>query len=352
MVHRSANFVQQHLLWGLLGCYLLAGLFPAPGLSMRTWHLPSSVTGNWQVTVPLLLLAWMLFCAALLTDLNQIRGVLHHPLVLCVSLVAVWLGPALLVIVAGWVLPRLFDSPVTAELLVAMALVATMPVANSSVGWLQNSRGNLALGLALVVLSISLSPWTTPTLLELLGKSLSPAEQRSCEELVTRFSGWFFVVWVILPTALGFACRLTFTPRRVAPVAGWIALTSAAALLALNYINSALALPKAIDAPATLLLATAGMAIAMSVTGLAGAWAIASALQLSPEARSALLFGLSMKHTGLALILAGAVLTDKPFAILFIVLVTVAQHLLAGVVQWLHPRGDYGQLAAQRDTGS
>ena len=46
------------------------------------------------------------------------------------------------------------------------------------------------------------------------------------------------------------------------------------------------------------------------------------------------MFGLSMKHTGLALILAGAVLADQPLAILMIVLATLVQHLLAGVVQW------------------
>jgi hypothetical protein len=41
-----------------------------------------------------------------------------------------------------------------------------------------------------------------------------------------------------------------------------------------------------------------------------------------------------MKHTGLALILAGSVLADQPLAILVIVLATITQHLLAGVVQW------------------
>ncbi len=46
------------------------------------------------------------------------------------------------------------------------------------------------------------------------------------------------------------------------------------------------------------------------------------------------MFGLGMKHTGLALLLAGAVLAEQRLAILMIVLATLAQHLLAGVVQW------------------
>jgi predicted Na+-dependent transporter len=64
-------------------------------------------------------------------------------------------------------------------------------------------------------------------------------------------------------------------------------------------------------------------------------------LGVKPQTRSALMFGLSMKHTGLALILAGAVLANQPLAILMIVLATLVQHLLAGIVQW-----------AQADTAS
>jgi hypothetical protein len=51
------------------------------------------------------------------------------------------------------------------------------------------------------------------------------------------------------------------------------------------------------------------------------------------------MFGLSMKHTGLALILAGAVLADQPVAIFIIVLATIVQHLMAGLVQWWIGRG-------------
>ena len=69
--------------------------------------------------------------------------------------------------------------------------------------------------------------------------------------------------------------------------------------------------------------------------GLAIGWALARALRLPADTRSALLFGLSTKHTGLALVLAGSVLAEQPLAILLIVLATLIQHLLAGVVQWI-----------------
>jgi BASS family bile acid:Na+ symporter len=331
---RLAHLVRRHFLWLLLACYALAGIWPMPGRAMRNWEWSSAEFADVPLSLPLLLLAVMLFSAALLTDLSQLRLVSRHPVVLGVALLAVWLGPALLVLAAGWLVPPIVESRSTAGLLVGLALVATMPVANSSVGWTQNAGGNLGLGLALVVLSILLSPWVTPNLLSLLGMSLSENERADCEALVNKFSGVFFIIWVILPTAAGLACRYLITPPRVAGAASWFAVASAAALVLLNYVNAALALPHIRDASLPLLTATAVLAIALSVVGLAVGWALAALIRVKPPTRAALMFGLSMKHTGLALILAGAVLADQPLAIFIIVLATFVQHLLAAIVQW------------------
>jgi len=336
---RLAHIVRRHFLWLLIACYALAAFWPAPGLAMRHWEWSSARFGNVPLSLPLFLLAVMLVCAALLTDLSQIRLVSRHPIVLSVALVTVWLAPALLVLAAGWIVPWAIGGEATTGLLVGLAIVATMPVANSSVGWIQNARGNLGLGLALVVLSITLSPWITPNLLSLLGMSLSPHDQAYCETIVSQFSGVFFIIWVILPTAAGLLARYLITSARVATVQNWLVLASAAALLLLNYINSALALPKIRESPGSQLFAAAVAATALSAVGLISGWAIGWLLQLKSPTRAALMFGLSMKHTGLALILAGAVLADQPLAILVIVLVTLVQHLLAGIVQcWMTPR--------------
>jgi bile acid:Na+ symporter, BASS family len=331
---RLARFVERYFLWLLLGCYVLATLWPGPGLAMKRWEWTSGAFANQPITLSLLLLTIMLFIAAMMTDVARIRSVLQNPLLLCLAVAAVWLGPSLLVLVAGWVVPWIVGGKATAGLLVGLALVAAMPVANSSVGWTQSAAGNLALALALVVVSISLTPWATPHLLSWLGMSLSPAERAYSEQLVTNFSGLFFIAWVLLPTAAGVACRYLVTQTRVAAAANWLTLTSAAALLLLNYINSALALPKIRESSLSLVVTTAILAAALSLVGLGCGWALARWMRLADESRSALMFGLSMKHTGLALILAGAVLNGQPLAMLMIVLATLMQHLLAGLVHW------------------
>jgi BASS family bile acid:Na+ symporter len=329
---RLAVFVRRYFLWLLIGFYVLATVVPGPGRAIRGWQWETPRFAN-VTLASLLLLAVMLFIAAILTDLKQVRVVSRHPFVLLTALVAVWLGPAILVIVADRLVPAVIDPQAAAGLMISFTLIASMPVANSSVGWSQSAGGNLGLSLALVVVSILLSPWVTPTLQHFLGASLGESD-REFEEMVNQFSGAFFIIWVILPTAAGIASRILLTPARVESARSWLTVVSAAALLLLNYLSSVLALPEAHKATAGQLLVTLLMATSLAIVGILLAWLIAHLFRMRPETRTALTFGLSMKHTGLALIVASTVLDNQPLAILLIVLATLLQHIVAGIVQW------------------
>jgi predicted Na+-dependent transporter len=71
-------------------------------------------------------------------------------------------------------------------------------------------------------------------------------------------------------------------------------------------------------------------------------------LSLDEDSWISLTFGFSMKHTGLALVLAGEVLQDEPRAILMIVLATLLQHIVAGIVdKWLARNGPEKTEVAQ-----
>lgn len=338
-VTRLARFLQQRCFWLLVACYLVAALVPQPGRAMRGWRWTPASVPVAEFTLPLVLLALLLFCAAVQTDVGRIRAVGSRPLALVCGTLSVWLAPALLVLVASFVVPQLLDAAPTAGLLTGLALVASMPVANSSVGWTQLVRGNLALSLALVLVTIFLSPWVTPWMLGWLRQTLTAPDQSSFQSLIDNFSGAFFIIWVVLPTAAGLACRHALGSNRVAAIVPWLTLVSVASLLMLNYVNAALALPEVVQqSQASVLGVTAFFAAALSVVGLAAGWLVARLLGLDNETRLALMFGLSMKHTGLALLLAGAVLAQERLAIFMIVLATLAQHLLAGVVQlWQSP---------------
>lgn len=332
---RWGQLLHHYFLPILFGVYVLAALAPGPGAAIREY--PVSLLPGPVIHAPLLMVALLLFCAAVTIDWSQVGEVVNRPSLLLTALLAGWLGPALAVAALGTLLPQLFEVRATSDMLVGLTVVAAMPVANSSAGWTQNSGGNVALCLALIVLSIFLSPLATPQMLELMGYALEPSETMKIERLVTEFSGAKFIVWVILPSTLGAIVAWLAGRERIANLKPLIRLVTLADILLLNYANGSLAARKAwTEESWTTLLAAMLIGAAVSVFGLLIAAGLAKAFQLQTATRTALLYGLSMKHTGLALVLAGAseAMKDSPRVILVIMMATLLQHVAAALVDW------------------
>lgn len=330
---KFSGLVHRNLLWLLVASYALAAAVPGPGLTIRGLSLSRSA--GEEVTAPMLLLALLLFCAAAVVRWSQLRALMQRPGILLLGLFAIWLVPSLFVSALGWILPSVFGESVTSGMLVGLALVAAMPVANSSVAWCQNAQGNVALSLGLIVLTIVMSPVAAPQLLNLMGLSLSTSETAQCEQLVTRFSGTFFIVWVILPSLAGMIANWLLGLELIDRLRGLLRMVSAATLLTLNYANASLAMPQAFEEgiSKTFILSSL-LAVVLSALGILSGWLMSRLLATDRPTATALMFGLSMKHTGLALVLAGQVLHTEPRVILMIVLATLLQHVVAGLADW------------------
>lgn len=331
------SWMHQHFLWLLVASYLVAAVIPGPGLYLRSFSWGNPYAG--EITAPMLLLALLLFCAAAVVQWEQVWLLIEKPGVLLVALFASWLVPCLFVSLLGGMLPRFLAADLVSGMVVGLALVAAMPVANSSVAWTQNSHGNVALGLGLIVLTIVISPVATPQMLKLMGFALSDEATAQTEKLVQRFSGTFFIVWVILPSLAGMVFNRWVGATEIARNRGAIRLVSAIALLALNYTNASLAMPQVFEraAPKTILIC-ACLAVALQLVGVAAAWVMSRSMKLDKPSTIALMFAFSMKHTGLALVLAGEVLESEQRVILLIVLATLLQHILAAIVDWTMDR--------------
>lgn len=309
----------------LLGVYAAAFSWPQPELARWRIKVPGWPAWIEPPGLSLLLLAAILFAAALSLDVSRLRDVLRRPVALALALAAVWIGPVLLVLVADALLPK---SGAFAGPMLGLAIVAAMPVANSSVGWTQQARGDLGWGLALVVLSIVLNPWITPQLLTFMGGNLADGRAASIEHFVTQFSGTNFIVWVLLPTAAGLAAGALLGRRRLGTCELPVLAISAACLLALNFVNASQARLPELPILAVMLC----LALLLSSVGLGSAWLVAKFARLDSPTRLALLFALSMKHNGLALALAGAMIHDLSPAIPFIIVAILVQHAVAAFV--------------------
>jgi BASS family bile acid:Na+ symporter len=280
----------------------------------------------------MLLLALLLFCAAASIQWSQVRDLIARPGTLLLALVPIWIGPAIIVAMLGAALPHLLPSAQTVGILVGLALVASMPVANSSAGWTQNAGGNVALSLGLIVVSIILCPLATPNMLKLMGLALSSDETAKIEQFVAQFTGGQFMAWVILPSLAGGAAAALAGGDRIANAKPLLRLISLVDILVLNYANASVAVRKIWEQETGFaLVAAAALTAAGSLMGVLMAILLARICRLGSESRVAMMFGLSMKHTGLGLVLAGQVtaLRDEPRVILVILLATLMQHIVA-----------------------
>ena len=330
MIQRLSQRVRQFLPLLLGATYLIALVLPWPGQQLHAWSLPEGLPEALRPRLPHLLVAILLFLAALGVDARRVRIVAKFPGLMLSVLAASWLTPLIVVLLASWLLPLAASNEAASSLLVGLALVAAMPVANSSVAWTQQSRGELSWSLSIVVLSIVVCPWTIPLVLQLLGLSFTKLEAAKLEELTNSLAGIKFVLWVLLPTAAGVVVRWLVGEESVTRHRQAVLLSSASSLLILNYINAAESLPKMQNEfRISWLLASIVAALAMIGVGLAFARLLGRLFRIGTPAIIALDYSLTMRNTGLALALATDVLSKQPILLLPVFTTTLVQHLFA-----------------------
>src|SRR5262249_15834881 len=157
-----SGFIHSRFIWLLLSSYLVAGFFPEPGLALRGVSVGT-------VKLPVLMLGFLLFNAGLGVEISELRRLWKSPGPLVVGLAANLVIPIAYIWGLAHTMQIWHNLDEVQNILVGLALVASMPIAGSSTAWSQNANGNLALSLGLVLGSTLLSPLTTPLALHAVG---------------------------------------------------------------------------------------------------------------------------------------------------------------------------------------
>ena len=354
-IEQVSRVIHDRFIWLLIGSYAVAGVLPGLGLAIRDVSLGEVVVAGetTRMSLPMLMLAFLLFNAGLGVQTAQLRHLMRAPLVLIGGLVANLLIPIGFILGVSLTM-RLWHNPDEVQnILVGLALVALMPIAGSSTAWSQNANGDLALSLGLVLASTFLSPWTTPLALHSVGLMTSGDYSSDLHELAASGAGGFLAVCVILPSVLGIASRAVLGETRVAAIKPRLKLINSVILLLLNYSNASLSLPQAIAYPDWDFMAVV-LTITLGLCGLAFAsgWAIARLSNVEDSQRTSLMFGLGMNNNGTGLVLASMMLADHPRVMLPIIFYNLVQHLIAGLVDHAMCRtSPAAEFDAARETG-
>ncbi|MDB5342433.1 MAG: putative Na+-dependent transporter [Schlesneria sp.] len=329
LLAKLSHFVHARFIWLLMASYVIAAFFPGVGLSVRSM--------SWgTVSLPMFLLGLLLFNAGMGVDLSALKALRHSPLSLVYGLLANLLIPIAYIGIVMLTMQFWHNPDEVQNILVGLALVASMPIAGSSTAWSQNANGNLALSLGLVLCSTFLSPLTTPIALHSVGLMTTGDYSEDLHELAGAATGWFLLISVIVPSLLGIACRQMLEPQRIAASKGALKLGNSAILLFLNYSNASVSLPQAIANPDLDFLAvTLAITLLLCVVAFFAGWLISRVRKSDRSDQTALMFGLGMNNNGTGLVLASMALADHPQVLLPIIFYNLVQHLVAGTVDYL-----------------
>lgn len=335
-IHGPVHFVHQNLLWFLLSLYVLAYVCPGPGLWIRQCSLGVATLpggSNLNLTLPVFMLAFLLFNAGLGAKISELNELRRQPALLFSGILANTLVP-LVFIAVFWSVGRFWHSQAELQnILVGLALVASMPIAGSSTAWAQNINGNLALSLGLVISTTMLSPWLTPLVMHTVGFLASGDYAEDLHELANQGASAFLILSVVIPSLLGIAMNALLKKERVQRAMPYIKLFNLINMLLLSYSNAAISLPQAFKHPDwDFLLLILVVSSAYCAIAFGSGWLIAKKQQATTGEMASLMFGMGMNNNGSGLVLSSLALADHPTIMIPIIFYNLAQQIFAGLV--------------------
>ena len=334
-----SDWIHHRLIAFLIAAYALAAFAPGFGLRIRSGEVSGSFPGepNFAVSFPTILLALLLFNAGLGVEPTRLKGLFRRSRMLCVGLAANLLIPLGFILAVSVGMSLWHNSGEVQSILVGLALIASMPVAGSSTAWSQNTDGDMALSIGLVLGSTLLSPLTTPAILHSVGWVAEGDFSTRLHELAAGGTSRFLLVCVLLPSVAGIATRCFIGPVCHARFRPALKLINSIALLILCYSNAAVALPGTVANPDWDFLGVMlAIVLGLCVLGFAAGGAIARCSGADPGQRASLMFGLGMTNNGTGLVLAATSLLQVPDVMLPVIFYNLIQHLVAGAAaRWV-----------------
>jgi BASS family bile acid:Na+ symporter len=331
------HWFHRHLLVLLLAANFIAIPLPTLGIWIRHVNFGAvSVLGHTPtaITLPMLMLACLLFNAGIAAKARELRHLIKAPLPLVLGVCANLLVPVVFIVVLVFSLQSWWHNPNEfAYMLAGFGMVAAMPIAGSSTAWSQNANGDVALSLGLVTMSTLFSPLTTPLILNFVGTFVTGDVGAELRLLAGHGSSSFLLLAVIVPSLLGIAVHFLLSDTMLKKIHPYLKLFNIFTLLLLSYSNASISLPQAfhhfdVDFLALILITTGSLCVVAFGSG----WLLARIFRSSKSETSSLMFGLGMNNNGTGLVLSSMALANHPLVMLPIIFYNLIQQFVAGFI--------------------
>jgi BASS family bile acid:Na+ symporter len=329
------RFTHRYFIWMIILSYIAAAVMPGLGFWIHNVSFGGAgiVPTKPVASLPVLMLAGLLFNAGLGVKTEELTRLLQKPFLLFGALLCNVIAPLAFLVAVSLLMSFWHNQEEVQQILTGLALVASMPIAGASTAWSQNSNGSLALSVGLVLSTTALSPLLTPFVLHMAGFVTTGDYSEDLHELASGDVASFLGMWVMLPTLLGGVTRIFAGERCVSGATPYLKLTNYCVLLLLNYSNASLTLPNVVSHPDLDFLAIMlVIVLALCISAFSSGYLLANVCRVSDSERVSLMFGLGMNNNGAGLVLAAVALEDHPQVMLPVIFYNLAQHLIASIV--------------------
>jgi bile acid:Na+ symporter, BASS family len=324
------RFIHRHFIWMIISSYIVAAMMPGFGLWIRNVSFGGAgiLQNNLVLSLPLLMLAALLFNAGLGVKTEELTRLLQKPFLLLGGVSGNLMIPVVFIVAVSFLMHIWHDPEEVQQI-----LVASMPIAGASTAWSQNANGSLALSLGLVLSTTALSPLLTPFVLHMAGFVTTGDYSEDLHELASGEAASFLGIWVILPTLLGILVHMLAGELLVTRAMPYLKIINYCILLLLNYSNASLTLPNVVSQPDMDFLAvTLTIVMALCISAFSSGYLLARFFRVCNSETVSLVFGLGMNNNGTGLVLASVALADHPQVMLPIIFYNLVQHLVASIV--------------------
>jgi len=328
--------------------YLAAFLAPAAGLRLRQVRLAVPAGAAAVCTVPSLLLAFVLFTAALQVPVRSLPALVRRPRALAIGTAVNAAVPLLVLPPLATGLSLTGDADGGSGLLTGIALVGAMPVAGGATVWGGRAGGNPALVVGIVLTSTLLSPLTTPLTLATAAALAHGHYAYDLGRMAGSFGGAFAAATVIGPCLAGLLAQWLVPARRRARALPALRLAALVAALLLTSSNACGALGGQLLHPHPVFIAASVLAAgAVCLAGLAAGWGLARGLRSDRADTIAITLASGMNNSSAGAVFATTQLPAHPHVLMPILAYSVVQKMGAGAVSALLGRHTAEPLAQQ-----
>lgn len=329
------RWVHRNILMAIIACYIVAALFPGPGLAISRIHYGVVGTGEdaLKLSVPFCLLSLLLFNSGLSVKQNELRNLRRYSQALLLGFLLNFCLPLAVIFFISVTMQWWHNPDELQNILAGLSLVGAMPIAASSTAWTQKGDGNITLSLGLILVSTLFSPLTTPLALHASANFTTGDYSEDLHLLANGNANLFLIISVVVPSVAGLCLHFFMREEWMGRLRNQLKEFNLCILLALNYFNASHVLPGIIRNPdwdfllVILFVATLLCAAAFGAGGLLG-----RSLRMDKAGRRSLIFGLGMNNNGTGLVLASMTLSDHPLIMLPIIVYNLLQHIVASLV--------------------